>query len=125
MQENTDIQLWTVGVTQTMRAKIAAMNIGQRGEFLKMLRHSYKYRYGLIDRIGWKVPRYAIMVEKGLGRGVGMKDGVRFDKSKSGKAMQNRREKRWFSEVMDAELPRLADIIARERANGLVKQIKV
>lgn len=119
---NTQVQVWTKSTTDKMRERINLFGVKQTGKLYKELKSSIAYHYGVADRISWKMPRYAILADKGVGRGIGMKNGSRYAKTPG--ALSRRGVKPWFSSVITSELKALADSIARERANAEVKAIK-
>jgi len=85
-----------------------------------------KYGYddaGEIFKIGWVVLRYGILFEKGVGKEVGMKNGVRFPTAKNNTGLIRRRQNPWISETLsDEAIMELADKIAEARANSEVKK---
>lgn len=122
---NAMAKSWAEAVSSKLKAELSSQHVQATGKLQRIIKHSLKYHAGDVNRISWRVPRYGIMVEKGVGRGVGMKDGKRFDKSKNGNSLSRRKPKPWFSKVLDSELPKLADIVAKEKADQVVKSIKL
>ncbi len=122
---NNSVQDWSRTTTADLKATASSMGIKQTGAFIRMLKERFHYSFGEIDRVGFKVPRYAIFSEKGLGRGVGMNDGVRYATSKNIGALLRRKQKPWYSTVMDQRLPVLADHVAKAKADAYVKATKI
>lgn len=106
-----------------MLDQIERLGIIGRGDLYFALKDRVRYVDGVADRVGFKMPRHGILREKGVGRGVGMKNGVRFAYTKTvnpADALRNRQPKAWFSLVIDKNVPELANVVAAVNANASV-----
>jgi hypothetical protein len=69
-----------------------------------------KYRYGLIEALGFKFPRHGVFVEMGVFGGLSKKEAT---------AQGKLRPRPWFNPVMEARIPKLIDGLA-EKSGDLV-----
>jgi len=60
--------------------------------------------YGEIDRIGYKFPLHGIFLYHGVSRGH--------------PASSPRKRKDWFNQILDQDIPKLADVVARHYADA-------
>jgi len=106
--------------------RLSMLRAGTRGKLMKALKTKYYYNEGEVNAIGFKFPRYGVFWEKGVGKGVGMKNGTRYDKSKSRTALMRRQAHPWFSRIMDEKsIQELANLVTKEKADLMVKSFKI
>src|SRR5690625_4716827 len=111
---NTDIKDWTKKARKNLRAEQRRLHI-KHTPGSNWQRTGYRRSQGMISRISFKMPRHAIFVHKGVGRGTPI--------SRVGQT--KRRPKPWFNSVMDENLPELGDRIADDQADLIVNGIKI
>lgn len=93
-----------------MLDNVEGMGIVDTGATYRNLRVKHDENYGEIDRTAFKMPRSAIMMEKGAGRG--------WRKNPSA-----RTPRPWFSQAMVKLFPKLADELGKAGADEMAKQI--
>lgn len=111
---------------------IASMDLVDTGEMFRKLRTSNRYRYGELVKTAFRMPKHAIMMEHGAGRGYGGPKGSTWT-SPSGERMSTnpsskgkagtppRHERPWFSQAMDAHFPALANELSSESADEMAR----
>lgn len=114
-----------VNIKNELQASIMRM-IGPRatGKLYSAIKEKYGYDdAGELFKIGWIVLRYGILHEKGVGKEVGMKNGVRYPTAKNNTGIIRRKQNPWISNVIsDERIMQLADELAAARANTEVKK---
>lgn len=101
------IKTWGTATVKETRAQMARLNIMRHtGRLNSNLRMSYgrsqsNLVFKGIDRLGLKMLRHGVFIQKGVGRGYPL----------SGKrsSLGKRKPKDWFNQVIDRRLPGLAD----------------
>jgi hypothetical protein len=83
----------------------------------EVLKAFLAYRQGLINRIGIKFPRHMVFVHKGVGKGV--------PAILAGTAATNRQPKEWFNPVVETKVDELADIVAENIGDLVVKNLRI
>ena len=116
---NQGVKSITSNKTALLKAAIGSLNIGQTGELLKTIRTNYKLSFGEINAIGFAMTKGGVMTEKGVGKG------VKIDSAKSNGAVIGRHAKPWFTPIMDATVIELADFVASQKADALIKAINI
>lgn len=111
---NDAIKDWTKKARKDLKAEEKKLKI-KHSAGSNWQRTGYRHRSGVISRISFKMPRHAIFVHKGVGRGTPI--------SKVGQT--NRRAKPWFNPVMDESIPDLADAVAEEQADLMINGIDI
>lgn len=71
--------------------------------------------FGLINRIGYIIPRHMIYVHKGVGRGTPIE--------KVGQT--SRKPKPWFNPVVERRIGELADIVADELGTDFINNLMI
>lgn len=113
-QQNAAIQAWENSTFGQIRSRYMSLinSPNRSGEGLETLRDSFGKKFGTIERISYRFNRYLVFVHKGVGKG---------RKIGSGKE----RPKPWLNPVLDAEVPKLADIVAGFKADQAVNSIQI
>ena len=116
---NQAIEAWSIRKASAMNAQMSAMGIVDTGNLFRTLRARVRTFLGEADSIGFKMPRYGILVEKGAGRGTNL-GGSRNKRTSVSRQSSNRaafslitrKPKPWFSNVLnDQAIRELADIM--------------
>ncbi len=109
-----------------LRSSVASLGIKGRGEILKRLKTKFRYASGDIEGWSYRFPRHGIFSEKGVGREVGSKGGVRFPTAKNGTGMIKRKMKPWLSNVVNDDfINEVASLAAEMKADIEVTRIKI
>lgn len=74
-----------------------------------------KDNFGIINRVGYNMPRHMIYVHKGVGRGTPIE--------KAGQT--NRKAKPWFNPVINRRIDELADIVAEELGSDIINNLAI
>lgn len=128
---NQAVQKWQNSVAAQLRAGIASRSM----RIARDLRpKAYTDKYGLINRLGFTLPRHGIYIHKGAGRGQGGTIGSNWTKLKRINGVEvstgiirhtnpeslnasqgegNRRAYEWFDPVIRNRLPELDEIVIR------------
>lgn len=110
---NRKVKEWAQ--TQEFRAlaNINSLGVINTGRLFSELHNKLGYKSGMVDRVSFKFPRYGIMVEKGVGKGRGIRSG-------------KTNPRPWLSRALDeAAISELADIVASESANMAVNATRL
>lgn len=100
---NTFLQKWA---SNTRRGLVSQ----NKGTVTATLRNLNKYRFGLMEAIGFKFPRHGVFVEMGVFGGLTRKEAI---------AQGKLRPQPWFNPVMESRMPDLIDGLA-EKTGDLV-----
>ena|SRR5690348_10091159 len=113
-QTNDDIVHWAKESAKAMRDAEGQLGIrhtpGSNWE-----RTSFGRGRGIINRVSFKMPRHAIFVHKGVGRGTTVES----------VGNTKRRPKPWFNPVIDSRIDDLADIVADGQADLIVNNANI
>jgi hypothetical protein len=145
---NAAVRGWGKAQIQPLRAEINALGIkSYTGQMRRFLRDRYYKSADKINGIGYKMPRHAVFVHKGVGRGypISVVQGRALGSSKQSikKALsekgynkaaiskftsaglngKRRTPKAWFNPIMDRNIPKLADAVAKHDADIVAKNI--
>lgn len=143
-ERNKAIISWATQTTPELKAQLTRFNIkSYTGAMRRQLKHGFSNRDGNITAVGFKMPRHAIYVHKGVGRGWPAGTQSR----STGKVMQGlldrgynpktaatyaqrlkgkqRKPKPWFNPVIDKRLKNLADAMAKHDADIVAKSILI
>jgi len=107
---------WAQGRVDAMKAYIFAKDIMYEGDLHDQLKTYLQFSYGKASAIKFQFPRYAVFVEKGVGKGypIGSLSNLR-----------KRVPKQWFSaNVTEGDLDRLAELVGSEYEEINVRLIK-
>jgi len=111
---NQDVSGWAKGEKRNLKGSLKGQKIRKTGELYRKLgARSYK-RGGIVDRVGFKLLRRGVFVEKGVGKG-----------RPAGSAKSEQYKKPWFNPVIDPAIPELADIAQMHYADISVKQVRI
>jgi hypothetical protein len=81
----------------------------------KALRTGLRKKYGIVNRIGFRIPRHMVFVHKGVGRGTKI--------SQAGST--NRKVKPFLNPVIDRNLDQLATIVADHGGTLIVNALMI
>ena len=126
-QANEAVRDWGKLALRKLRLRVAALTLKDRTAIIKRARLvaknpdykrvvislglNYKRDFGQIGRINFKFTRHGIFLEHGVGKGRPVR---------SSKA----RPKPWIAPILDPEVERLADVIAKEYADLALREIR-
>lgn len=113
---------WSKDRTMRMLELISSMGIVDTAYLFRRLRYRLRLSYGEVERISWGLPRYGIMVEKGVGRGRPIES-----ISGNGAALGERKPRKWFSTPLDEAggTKELADMLARINADRAIHAVGI
>lgn len=119
---NARSEKWAVDRTGRMLELISTLGIVDTGNLFRRLRYRLRLDYGEVDRISWGLPRYGIMVEKGVGKGNPIES-----VSGNGASLGQRSPRKWFSTPLDedAGTKELADLLADLNADKMVHAVGI
>lgn len=102
-----------------MLNNIEQMGVVDTGKSFKYLQYAlHTDATGDVGSISFRMHRYTLLQEHGVGRGH-PKNGHQSAKEADGK----RKERPWFSDALDVQVPKMADEIARIESNRIVKRL--
>jgi hypothetical protein len=120
-QANRKITQWATKTKAALISEMTALNIQHRSNSpsprpaKQSVRQSTRKRGGLINRVGYNIPRHLVYVHKGVGRGTPIE--------KVGQT--NRKAKEWFNPVIDKNIDELADVVAEEIGAAIVNNLLI
>lgn len=123
-QFNSDISQAARAMRDEMKQRIQSLSSSQRNRLYRSLRLNTGKKDGLIYKLGFKLKRHGVFMEKGVGRGYNMNGGsvVRTAKGPQKKA---RVPKPWFNPSVDAHAGNLADAAAKHYADLAMSRLKI
>jgi hypothetical protein len=116
-QINEDIAGWDSGNKKDLISELNTLNVKHvkrspnKIALQKALKSSIRKRNGLADKISYKMPRSAVFLHKGVGKGRPI--------TNPGQA------KEWYSPVVDRNLDNLADIVAEGGGNLIINNLNI
>lgn len=148
-ERNAVIRAWFASQKPKLATEAKGLGINTySGDFYKMLRAKTYVRQGKVIGGGFGMPRHAIYVHKGVGRGypIEVAGGQSITRTKAaqklrdrgynksaiastlavsmaGKKNKKRKPKGWFNPIIDRNLPVLADQVARHDADIIATNI--
>lgn len=128
---NGKVQQWASNLKQLLKASASGM-VKNDENLSASLRVSVKKEKGEAVAVRMKMAREGVYVHVGAGRGYGGITGSEWKTRKGAKRTTNpnsmgkmgtgsRSEKQWLNPVIEAELPRLGEIVAEYFANSTVR----
>ena len=144
MSDNTQTEEFNRSVTQwgfrtrsLLKSSITSLSMKGKGDLVRSLQMKTKKDFGEVDRIIFNFQRHGVFFHKGVGRGYIIISGRvirgwRKDSSKHGSnTLKNsiqstsfkpvmRHPKAWFTPVFEQEVPKLADIITKIKADSIL-----
>lgn len=120
-QTNKRITNWATKTKAQLIAEMQGLGIKHRKgspspkPAIQSIRQAIRKSGGLINRVGYKIPRHLVFVHKGVGRDTPIE--------KAGTT--NRKAKPWFNPVIDKNMDELADIVAEEMGAAIVNNILI
>lgn len=116
-QLNEDIAGWGKNTLSALQNELDRQGVEHRkysrsSRPLKaVLQSKTAKRFGLVNRVGFTMPRHAVFLPKGVSRGH--------------PKTNPRKKKDWFNPVIDQELPKLADKVAEAQGNLIVSNLHI
>lgn len=144
---NTAITGWGRATLPMLKREISSLGIRRySGQMLNFLANKYYRKDQKIRAVGFRMPRHAVFVQKGVGRGypiaaVGSAPGSRAKNmasrgyknaaikrtigriSNAQKMQRARKPKAWFNPIIDRQLPMLANAVAKHNADIVAKNV--
>lgn len=120
-QVNKDIKKWAGRTRQELVNEISTQGITHRENSpspkpaKQSIRQSTRQSQGIINRVGYNIPRHMVYVHKGVGRGTPIE--------KVGQT--NRKPKPWFNPVIDRRIDELADIVAEGLGSAIINNLLI
>ena len=119
---NTRITKWANTTKQQLQQEIVVKGIRHRPESKSptasinaLQQKTRKDSFGLINRVGYVIPRHMIYVHKGVGRGTSIEQ----------VGQTARVAKPWFNPVIDRRINELADIVAEELGSAFINNLLI
>jgi hypothetical protein len=134
---NQEVLQWGFRTRNLLKGSIASLSMKGKGELVRSLQMKTKKDSGEIDRIIFSFHRHGVFFHKGVGRGYIILSGRvirghRLESKHGSNTLENtarhgegpilRRPKPWFTPVFEKEIPRLADIITRLKADAILDE---
>lgn len=117
---NLDIQRLGRGSLHHMLNNIERMGIVDSGRSFKKLRVDYRKNYGEIDRVSFKMDRYTLLQEYGVGRGWPI-ERLAHNEIADIESGKKRKPRPFISKVLDVMVPKMGDAVAKHKADAAVK----
>lgn len=119
---NSAVQEWDRKTLEHIKASVGALGLKGKGELLATLKVKEFKHFGVIDQVGFVMPRFGVWIEKGARRGHGGVKGskwynsagklVKTDPKSFGKMNTGDSPARpWFNPVLTRDVETLADIM--------------
>lgn len=151
-QRDAALRQWGRSQIGPLKAEVESLKIRRHtGQFMRYLKDRYGRRSGRINSVAFQMPRHAIFLHKGVGRGypidavggraLGLSNSKkrkaleargynnraigRFLSNTDKMAAKTRIPKPWFNPVMDRAVPQLADTMAKFDADLLARNIYI
>jgi hypothetical protein len=118
-QANKKITAWAKSRKADLQQEMSSLGITHRKgspsprPAQQSIKDSTRKKDGLINRIGYNIPRHMVYVHKGVGRGTPIE--------KAGTT--KRKAKPWFNPVIDRHINSLADTVAEELGSALINNL--
>jgi hypothetical protein len=119
---NRRITRWATATKQALQQEIVLKGIKHRASspsptaaINSIQQKTRSDRFGLINRVGYVIPRHMVYVHKGVGRGTTI-DQV---------GQTTRRPKEWFNPVVARRINELADIVAEELGDAFINNLLI
>ena len=109
---NEDVRAWAKDSRLGLKASARKKRAKKTGRLIKSVTARTYKRGGITDRIGFRLLRYGVFVEKGVGKG-------RPIGSRKAKQMA----KAWFNPEIQKRLPELANLAAKHHADVNARSI--
>lgn len=111
---------WGHDAVNAMRTQLSKYGAVDTMKLARYLRYKLEYKGGELERISFRLKRYGIFLEKGVGRGYKISD-VRA----AGSALKKRKAKPWFSNAIEPRLGDLADKVTKLKADAAINAIGI
>lgn len=114
---NNDIESWDEKNLKDLVSELDALGVKHfkrspnKTALKKVLKSALRKRFGLIDRISYKIPRSAIFLHKGVSKGHPISN--------------PRTAKEWYTPVVNKNIDDLADIVAEGGGNLIINNINI
>lgn len=118
---NQAIRKWGNKTHKQLLREIIRLNIKNRKNSrspksaINSISLRFRTRGGVINRIGWVMPRHMIYVHKGVGKDTPIE--------KAGTT--NRKAKEWYNPVVDQNMEELADVVAAELGQAIINKLAI
>ena len=136
-QFNEKVTQWGFRTRSLLKNSIASLSMKGKGDLVRSLQMKTRKDFGEVDRIIFNFQRHGVFFHKGVGRGYIIVSGRvirgrRMEGSKHGSNTMNntlqhantgvimRKPKPWFTLVFEQEIPKLADMITRNKADSIL-----
>lgn len=118
-ETNRKIRKWGNSTAAKLRSQVVSLGIKHTSKSpspraaINSISARYRERDGLINRVGYVIPRHMIYVHKGVGRGTSIEQ----------VGNTKRQAKPWFNPVIEKNIDELADIIANDLGNSIINNL--
>ena len=136
---NKEVTQWGFKTRNLLKNSISRLSMKGKGDLMRSLQMKTKKDSGEIDRIIFNFQRHGVFFHKGVGRGYIIISGrvIRGKRKEGSKHGSNtfensiqhtvsgpirRHPKPWFTPVFEQEIPHLADIITKAKADAILDQ---
>jgi hypothetical protein len=121
---NKVVRSWGKDSSNTLISSLNSRNIQNTGALISSIKDKVGMRDKVAERVGFKLLRYGVFVEKGVGRGQKISS-IKANGETIAKAGQKRYPRPWFNPVLDAKVPQLADKLADLMYDVKVKALRI
>jgi hypothetical protein len=139
---NDQIKNWTLEFVRELKAEISSLNIEHSPNspssrsMVSTIKGKTRQQADVVNRISIAMPRHAIYVHKGAGKGRGGSKGSTWINAKGEQKSTNpnslgkmntgnRNAKPWFDPIVDRKLPELEKIIGTNYGNMVINALKI
>lgn len=118
---NSDVGKWAKDSRADLVSEIKALGITHYDYSRspvpaeRALRMSIRNKVGVVNKIGFKMPRHMVFVHKGVGRGTKITQ----------VGTTNRKPKPWFNPVIEKNLPDLVNIVADHNGTMVLNAVMI
>lgn len=120
---NTDVRNWTNDTIKALDDQFDKLNIQHfprspsAHASRESIRHFLLQKRGFISNIKISFPKHMVYVHHGVGKGV--------PAALAGTSATGRQPKDWFNSVIEPGVEQLADIVAENCGNAVIRNLKI
>ena len=142
MRQNEIVRSWSADVQKKLKQSARQFTRGKSGmvtrktpgggqrdedKLVRSIRRRVMYKHGISQGCSFRIERHGVFVHKGVGRGYEIVSGSMVVRrtAKSPPGDRIRTAKDWFNPIIEANVPQLADDVARVNADAAVNALRL